>query len=131
MTLLVVAGVLSVAYLGFARHRDATRLEAAARAVRGHLARGRAEGVARRAVVRLRLTDRGALVIYDEDDRPVAALPPLLGPTFDLDSVRLAPKTLRFNSRGQASPGSVYLYRGSSGIRIVCNFIGRLRTERL
>ncbi|WP_419934689.1 prepilin-type N-terminal cleavage/methylation domain-containing protein [Candidatus Palauibacter sp.] len=44
-----------------------------------------------------------------------------------LDSVRLRPATIRFNARGQGSPGSVYLYRGGRGVRLVSNFVGRVR----
>lgn len=44
-----------------------------------------------------------------------------------LDSVRLRPATIRFNARGHGSPGSVYLYRGRRGIRLVSNFVGRVR----
>ncbi|WP_420615941.1 prepilin-type N-terminal cleavage/methylation domain-containing protein [Candidatus Palauibacter sp.] len=44
-----------------------------------------------------------------------------------LDSMRLQPSTLRFNARGHGSPGSVYLYRGDRGIRLVSNFVGRVR----
>ena len=46
-----------------------------------------------------------------------------------LDSVRLRPSTLRFNARGHGSSGSVYLYRGERGIRLVSNFVGRVRAE--
>ena len=46
-----------------------------------------------------------------------------------LDSVRLRPSTLRFNARGHGSSGSVYLYRGGRGIRLVSNFLGRFRAE--
>lgn len=44
-----------------------------------------------------------------------------------LDSLRLQPSTLRFNARGHGSPGSVYLYRGERGIRLVSNFVGQVR----
>ena len=44
-----------------------------------------------------------------------------------IDSVRLQPSTLRFNARGHGSPGSIYLYRGERGIRLVSNFLGRVR----
>ena len=44
-----------------------------------------------------------------------------------LDSVRLQPSTLRFNARGHGSSGSIYLYRGERGIRLVSNFLGRVR----
>lgn len=46
-----------------------------------------------------------------------------------LDSVRLRPSTLRFNARGHGSAGSVYLYRGERGIRLVSNFVGHVRAE--
>lgn len=46
-----------------------------------------------------------------------------------LDSVRLRPSTLRFNARGHGSAGSVYLYRGERGIRLVSNFVGQVRAE--
>ena len=45
-----------------------------------------------------------------------------------LDSVRLQPSTLRFNARGHGASGSVYLYRGERGIRLVSNFLGRVRS---
>jgi len=44
------------------------------------------------------------------------------------DSIRLRPAVLRFNSRGHGSPGSLYLYRGRRGMRVISNFLGRVRT---
>ena len=44
-----------------------------------------------------------------------------------LDSVRVRPTTLRFNARGHGSAGSIYLYRGRRGVRVVSNFVGRAR----
>lgn len=46
-----------------------------------------------------------------------------------LDSARVRPGILRFNARGHGSSGSVYLYRGRHGVRIVSNFVGRVRAE--
>lgn len=48
-----------------------------------------------------------------------------------LDSAQLRPGVLRFNARGHGSPGSVYLYRGRHGLRLVSNFVGRVRAETL
>lgn len=48
-----------------------------------------------------------------------------------IDSIRVRPATLRFNARGHGSSGSVYLYRGRYGIRLVSNFVGRVRAESL
>lgn len=43
------------------------------------------------------------------------------------DSIRLRPATIRFNARGHGSPGSIFLYRGRRGVRLVSNFVGRVR----
>ncbi len=48
-----------------------------------------------------------------------------------LDSIRIRPQKLRYNSRGHGSIGSIYLYRGRHGIRLVSNFVGRVRVVRL
>lgn len=129
LIVLVLAGLLmGVGSSGLARYREAAALDGAVGAVRAHLARARGLGLARREVVRLRIRD-GRLTIYSADDDPLHSLSLFRGP-LAVDSARLAPRTLRYNGRGQASPGSVYLYRGSKGGRIVSNFIGRLRVER-
>lgn len=109
--------------------RDAVALDRAAAAVRGTLAGARSLAIRERATVRLRLSGRGELVLFGPDDEVLRSLP-LTGGTVRVDSVDLRPPTLRFNSRGQAAPGSVYLYRGERGVRIVSNFLGRLREER-
>ena len=85
--------------------------------------------ITRRGVVRIRTRGRGELTLTAPDGRLVSRTNLLDGP-FRVDSVRLRPSTLRYNSRGQAGPGSLYLYRGRRGVRIVSNFLGRLRIER-
>ncbi|MFW6193741.1 MAG: hypothetical protein ACOC83_09675, partial [Gemmatimonadota bacterium] len=65
-----------------------------------------------------------------DTDGELVGTTPLVAGTFDLDSARLRPSVLRFNARGQASPGSLYLYRKRRGVRVVSNFIGRVRVER-
>lgn len=104
-------------------------LSARAGAAAGFLARARLEAVGRREVVRLRIRPPGDLVLHAAEGVPVARLP-LLGDGRGVDSVRLAPRTLRFNARGQASPGSLYLFGAGRRVRLVCNFIGRVRVER-
>lgn len=111
-----------------AAHRDATALRRSASAVRGLLASARQAAVARRAVVRVRVDPRGTVTATADDGTEVGALPLGTG-DLALDSVRLRPPTLRFNPRGQAAPGSAYLHRGDRRVRIVCNFVGRLREE--
>lgn len=133
LELLVATVVLAVAMAvgaeGVRRYRDAVALDRAAEAVRSRLAEARMLGVRHRAVVRLEVTPSGALELRDPDGELVGRTP-LAGGAFDLDSARLRPSVLRFNARGQASPGSLYLYRKGRGIRVVSNFIGRVRMER-
>jgi prepilin-type N-terminal cleavage/methylation domain-containing protein len=133
LELLVATVLLTVAMAvgaeGLRRYRDAAALDRAAEAVRSRLAEARMLGVRHRAVVRLRITPAGALELRDPEGELVGATP-LVGGVFDLDSARLRPSVLRFNARGQASPGSLYLYRKGRGVRVVSNFVGRVRMER-
>ncbi len=132
--LLLVLALLGVtAMAGIAAWRayaESRALEGAGRVVRGALDAGRLAGVARRSVVRLRLEEDARLVLYDEDDGEIRGWALGRAGPFRMDSVRLRPRTLRFNARGQAAPGSVYLYRGRGAIRLVINFLGRVREER-
>jgi type II secretory pathway pseudopilin PulG len=128
---LTVAGLLTaLAFRGYRTWRDSVALEAAGRAALGHLALARTRALALRRTLRVRLAEDGALETYDATTGEVVDRTWLSGDVSHLDSLRLRPRTLRFNARGQAAPGSLYLYRGSRAIRIVCNFIGRLRTVR-
>ena len=131
--LLVVVTLTAVAVAGSAagwRHwmRQAP-LERAAEVARGELSRARSVAVGRRMVARVSVSERGELVLADDAGRRLRATP-FRAPPFRLDSLRLRPATLRINARGQGSAGSLYLYRGGRGIRIVVNFIGRIRLER-
>lgn len=114
---------------GWRHWRGRAPLQRATAVARGELGRARAVAVARRAVVRLSVSGDGELVLSDADGRRLRSTP-FRGAPFRLDSLRLRPATLRMNARGQGSPGSLYLYRGDRGVRIVSNFIGRLRVER-
>lgn len=120
---------LGVGAGGIRSYRDAVALDRAAASARARLAQARMLGVAHRGVVELRVTAGGALELRDPDGE-VVGVTPLVGGTFDLDSARLRPSVLRFNSRGQAAPGSLYLYRKDRGVRLVSNFLGRVRMER-
>ncbi len=110
--------------------RDATSMRAATWAVRNHLALARSLAVARREKIRVRRGPAGDLVIVTASGERVTTA--AVGPASEIlvDSLRVRPSTLRFNARGQAAPGSVYLYRGDRVVRIVSNFLGRLRVER-
>lgn len=113
------------------RHAETRELTGAAAAVRGVLGRARMLGVARRRVVKVTADGRGDLVVLDGRNLEAGRVPTRRDGPFRLDSVRIRPRTLRFNARGQAAPGSVYLYRGGRGVRLVSNFLGRVRQEWL
>lgn len=129
ITTVLLAIAVGIGAEGLRRYRDSVSLDQAASAARGRIAQARMLGVARRGVVRLRITPEGALELRDPEGK-VAGMTPLLGRSFALDSVRLRPSVLRFNARGQAGPGSLYLYGKDRGVRIVSNFLGRVRMER-
>lgn len=130
LALALLGGAWALGLAVWRAHADGDALRGASRAVRGALDAGRLTAVARREVLRLRLSEGGRLVLYDGGDRELRGWD--VGPRgpFRTDSIRLRPRTLRFNSRGQAAPGSVYLYRGRGGVRLVVNFVGRVREER-
>ena len=123
---LVLAGSLS----GVLSLTRAVSLTAAAQAVRGDLAYARTVAVARRERIELTLTPDGDLVTLDSRDSVVHRTRLLGADALRLDSIRLRPSTLRFNSRGQAAPGSVYLHSGERNLRLVLSFVGRIREER-
>ena len=126
--LVLVGTLLATGVSGVAALREAAALRSAARQVVSTLSLGRRLAVNRRETVRFRDAP-DELVLTTSDDRPVVRLP-LRGPDrLPVDSVRIRPPVMRFNARGQAAPGSVYLYRRGRSIRVVCNFLGRLRIE--
>lgn len=125
-----VAGlVAAMGVSGFRAVREAVVLDRAQAAVRAQLGRARLLALSRGRTVRVRLAAGRELRL--EAGGEVLDRLPLLSGGLALDSARLRPRTLRFNGRGQAAPGSVYLYRGGRGVRVVCNFLGRLRVERI
>lgn len=127
---LAVLGLLAaIAVPALRQLRETIALDRAESACRGRLAQARMLAIARRGVVRIRITADGQLTLEDPAGGIVSRTRLLNGP-FRVDSVRLRPSTLRYNGRGQAGPGSLYLYRGKRGVRIVSNFLGRLRVER-
>lgn len=125
----VLGLVLAIGWPGLLRLRETIALGRAESACRGRLGQARMLAIARRGVVRIRVTPDGVLRLRDPDGAIVSRTNLLDGP-FGVDSVKLRPATLRYNGRGQAGPGSLYLYRGGRGVRIVSNFLGRLRIER-
>ncbi|MFW6088439.1 MAG: GspH/FimT family pseudopilin [Gemmatimonadota bacterium] len=122
--------LLTMSWTGLRTFREASALRAAARQVVAELSLARRMAVNRRETIRFAAAGED-LALTAEDGGVLIRLV-LAGPdALPVDSLRVRPATLRFNPRGQAAPGSVYLYRGRRSIRIVCNFLGRLRIERV
>lgn len=126
IALTLLSTLLATGWSGFRQLREAAALRAATRQVVAQLTLARRLAVDRRETVRFRAG--GVEVVLSAPDGRVLERIALRGPDrLPVDSIRVRPSTLRFNPRGQAAPGSVYLYRGRRSIRIVCNFLGRLR----
>lgn len=132
LVVLALIGVVAATSAGALwEFRRQAGLEAAVRSGRAALVRARMEAVFRGGTVRVRRERRvpPELVLRDGLERPIARF--VLGPGSGagLDSAVLRRSTLSFNDRGQAAPGSLYLYQGGRGVRLVVNFIGRVRRE--
>ena len=131
----VVELVVVVALIGVAvalsapwRALDAIGLSRVARVAEVELGRARLHAATRRVPVRV--TVAGTWLVIREANGRLVARTDLAGRGLrGLDSVRLRPATLRYNARGQASAGSLYLFRAGRGIRLVSNFVGRVRRQ--
>lgn len=128
VALVIAAAVLATGWSGVRTFREVSALRAAARQVTAHLSLARRLAVGRRETVRVSAA-AGELALRAEDGTVIVRLALEGQDALPVDSLRVRPATLRFNARGQAAPGSVYLYRGRRSLRIVCNFLGRLRVE--
>lgn len=130
LVVLVVLGVVgALGAAGLESYRRAVILDRAAESARGAMGLARMLAITRREVVRLDLRPGGRLYLRTRDGRALERIDLVDDPTA-LDSARLRPWWMRYNPRGQASPGSLYLYADDRGVRVVCNFIGRVRIER-
>ncbi len=110
---------------------DRVSLARSAEIARGHLARARLTALARRARVEVRLGRSNRLLLLDAGGNRIAEADVGGDGLLALDSLRIRPTSIRYNARGQGSPGSLYLYRGDRGVRLVSNFLGRVRKQRL
>ena len=128
MEILAVLAVAGVA-LGVAASWgafDRIGLARAARLAESHLVRARLHALSSHAPTAVRLA--GTRLELSDSAGALVSLVDLAGAGLaGLDSARLRPSLLRFNARGHGSPGSLYLYRGRRGIRVVSNFVGRVR----
>jgi len=129
IALTVIGALAALGASGFRNLRDATSMRAATWTVRNHLVAARSLAIARREKIRIRVDPSGSLVLITSTGHILLTTPVGRSADLPLDSLRVRPPTLRFNARGQAAPGSVYLYRGDRVVRVVSNFLGRLRVE--
>jgi len=128
IAIFIVGTIATFGFSGFSRLRDAQALRSATWEVRQQLSFARRAAISRRETIRFRqIGDR--LVLQSPDGRDLMSIALSGVDHLPVDSVQIRPATFRFNARGQAAPGSVYLYRGKRSVRIVCNFLGRLRVE--
>jgi Tfp pilus assembly protein FimT len=131
LAITLVGLVLGSSLSGVRALAGSAELASAARVARGHLAYGRVVAIARRDAVTLTLNASGEVVLADASGSVIRRTPLLGSAGFRLDSIRLRPRILRFNARGHAAPGSLYLHNGPAGVRLVVNFLGRVRVEPL
>lgn len=123
---LVLGGLALVAPASLA---DKYALSRAGRLAESHLVRARLHAVASHSGATV--TARGrALEMRDRGGALLTSVELAGGGLGALDSVRIRPAAIRFNARGQGSAGSIYLYRGRRGVRVLSNFVGRVRKSR-
>lgn len=130
IVLLIFSTISAIGWRGLRRFRDAAALQEASNAVTRVLNLGRAMAISRRETVGLRSQAR-ELLLLSSDGSVIARLQIGPGTELPVDSVRVRPTTIRFNSRGHAGAGSIYLWRRGTTVRLVCNFLGRVRREVL
>jgi prepilin-type N-terminal cleavage/methylation domain-containing protein len=128
IALVLLTTVAALGWSGLRHARDAAALEGAARSVMRQLSLGRNLAVARREPIRLR-AGPSYLALYASDGSRLSALEVGPGGELPVDSVDVRPAAIRFNARGHAGAGSIYLWKGRRGVRLVCNFLGRVRRE--
>ena len=130
IVLLIFSTISAIGWRGLRRFRDAAALQEASNAVTRVLNLGRAMAISRRETVGLRSQAR-ELLLLSSDGSVIARLQIGPGTELPVDSVRVRPTMIRFNSRGHAGAGSIYLWRRGTTVRLVCNFLGRVRREVL
>jgi prepilin-type N-terminal cleavage/methylation domain-containing protein len=130
IALVITATVSALSWTALRNVREAAALEGAARSVTRQLTLGRNLAVARREPIRIR-AGPSDLGLFGADGTRLSSL--AIGPDGDLpvDSVDVRPSTIRINARGHAGAGSIYLWKGQRGIRLVSNFLGRVRREAI
>jgi prepilin-type N-terminal cleavage/methylation domain-containing protein len=130
IVLLILSTLSAIGWRSLLRQRDAVALQEAANAVTRVLNLGRAVAISRRETIRLQART-GEILLLTSDGTAVARLRIGPGTELPVDSVQVRPATIRFNSRGHAGAGSIYLWRRRTTVRLVCNFLGRVRREVL
>ena len=106
---------------------DHWSLTRATRLAERHLVAARLHAVAHRRPLRVRVSQSRFVETVDATGQIVARIDLGGSGMRSLDSIRIRPPTIRYNPRGHGSAGSLYLYRGNRGVRLISNFVGRVR----
>jgi len=122
-----ILGILLVLAVPATSVLDEWSLARAARLAEGTLTSARLTAIAHRRKLLVRARPGGVLETVDPAGAVLARLDLAASGVRAIDSVRLRPAAVRYNPRGHGSAGSIYLYRGRRGIRVVSNFVGRIR----
>jgi hypothetical protein len=122
-----LVGILAAVAIPARSVFDDWSLSRSARLVERQMSGARLVAVAHRRKLGIRATGSRFLETVDRGGRIEARLDLGAGALRSLDSIRVRPATIRYNPRGHGSAGSVYLYRGHRGIRLISNFVGRTR----
>ncbi len=124
-----MTGLLAAAIAPSSRILEGWALNRAAAIVEGQLSTARLRSIASRRPVRIVRVGGAGLATLDASGGALARRELGVGRLGGVDSVVVRPPTIRYNGRGQGSAGSVYLYRGRRGVRVISNFVGRVRRQ--
>ena len=126
----IVVGLVGLLFVAVLPVRDVLQqwsLSRATRITERVMTGTRLRAVAHREKLRVVVSGRGTLEILDGSGRVVNRFE-LAGPGRPrVDSVRIRPRTIRYNARGHGAAGSITLYLGNRGKRVISNFLGRIR----
>ena len=130
MEVVIVLGLLAIlgsAALAASPVVDVWALSRAAKLTERQLGTTRLQAVAERRRLLVSRSGAATLETLDVAGRVVARLDLGTGGSGLVDSVAVRPRAIGYNARGHGSAGSVYLYRNGRGVRVISNFVGRIR----
>jgi len=125
---LALLGTLAAAALPAMGVLDRLALSRAAALAERCLSGTRLRAAAHRRDLRVRLS--GTTLVVVDTSGAVIGRTRLDGQGIGrIDSARIRPRQIRYNPRGHGSAGNITLYRGGHGVRVISNFVGRVRRQ--